>query len=89
VGRPFGGVPAKVNLWCDRCISGHGPTTVIRVDPVFVTDRLLARPWTVEEPDLAAAYDVYSRPEVANWIGAPTEPLEVPVGPGRPGEPTA
>jgi hypothetical protein len=22
-------------------------------------------------------------------IGAPTEPLEVPVGPGRPGEPTA
>ncbi len=34
------------------------------VDPVLVTDRL-------------AAYDVYSRPEVARWIGAPTEPAEI------------
>jgi hypothetical protein len=27
--------------------------------------------------------------EEVEVIGAPTEPLEVPVGPGRPGEPTA
>jgi RimJ/RimL family protein N-acetyltransferase len=49
------------------------------VDPVLATDRLIARPWTLEEPDLAAAYDVYSRPEVARWIGAPTEPAEIKV----------
>jgi RimJ/RimL family protein N-acetyltransferase len=50
-----------------------------RVAPVLETDRLIARPWTSEEPDLAAAYDVYARPEVARWIGAPTEPAEIKV----------
>jgi ribosomal-protein-alanine N-acetyltransferase len=49
------------------------------VHPVLVTDRLIARPWTTEEADLAAAYDVYSLPEVARWIGAPTEPAEIKV----------
>lgn len=44
-----------------------------------MTDRLIARPWTLDEADLAAAYDVYSRPEVARWIGAPTEPDEIKV----------
>jgi len=47
------------------------------VDPVLVTERLLARPWTLDEADLAAAYDVYSRPEVAQWIGAPMEAAEI------------
>ena len=47
------------------------------MDPVLVTERLLARPWTLDETDLAAAYDVYSRPEVAQWIGAPMEPAEI------------
>jgi RimJ/RimL family protein N-acetyltransferase len=47
------------------------------VDPVFVTERLIARPWTLDEADLAAAYDIYSRPEVAEWIAAPMEPAEI------------
>jgi RimJ/RimL family protein N-acetyltransferase len=47
------------------------------VDPVLSTDRLIARPWTLNETDLAAAYDIYSRPEVARWIGAPVEPAEI------------
>lgn len=50
-----------------------------RVLAVLETDRLIARPWTPEEPDLAAAYDVYGRPEVARWIGAPTDPAEIKV----------
>ena len=50
-----------------------------RVDPVLATDRLIARPWTTDEADLAAAYDVYSRPEVAKQIGAPMEPAEIKV----------
>ncbi len=47
------------------------------MDPVLGTDRLIARPWTLDEADLAAAYDIYSRPEVARWIGAPVEPAEI------------
>jgi RimJ/RimL family protein N-acetyltransferase len=47
------------------------------VEPVLATDRLIARAWTLDEPDLAAAYDIYSRPEVARWIGAPMEPAEI------------
>ena len=49
------------------------------MNPVLETQRLIARPWTTDEPDLAAAYDVYSRREVARWIGAPTEPPEIKV----------
>ena len=59
-----------------------------RVDPVLATDRLIARPWTVAEPDLAAAYDVYGRPEVADWIGAPMEPAEIRVRIERWAQPT-
>ncbi len=44
---------------------------------MLVTPRLIARPWTTDEADLAAAYDTYSRPEVARWIGAPTEVTEI------------
>jgi RimJ/RimL family protein N-acetyltransferase len=58
------------------------------VDPVLVTDRLIARPWTLDEADLAAAYDVYSRPEVAQWIGAPMEPAEIRIRIDRWSQPT-
>jgi RimJ/RimL family protein N-acetyltransferase len=58
------------------------------VDPVLVTERLLARPWTLDEADLAAAYDVYSRPEVAQWIGAPTEAAEIKIRIERWAQPT-
>ena len=58
------------------------------VDPVLVTERLLARPWTLDEADLAAAYDVYSRPEVAQWIGAPMEPAEIKIRIERWSQPT-
>ena len=44
---------------------------------MLATDRLIARPWTLDEADLAAAYDIYSRPEVARWIGSPVEPAEI------------
>lgn len=55
---------------------------------MLATDRLIARPWTPAEPDLAAAYDIYSRPEVARWIGAPTEPAEIKVRIDRWSQPT-
>jgi len=58
------------------------------VDPVLVTQRLIARPWTLDEADLAAAYDLYSRPEVAAWIGAPMEPAEIRIRIGRWSQPT-
>lgn len=58
------------------------------VAPVLDTDRLIARPWTPGEADLAAAYDVYGRPEVARWIGAPTEPAEIRIRIGRWSAPT-
>jgi RimJ/RimL family protein N-acetyltransferase len=58
------------------------------VAPTLETDRLLARPWTLEEADLAAAYDIYSRPEVAQWIGAPMEPSEIRIRIDRWSQPT-
>jgi RimJ/RimL family protein N-acetyltransferase len=58
------------------------------VDPVLATDRLIARPWTLDEADLAAAYDIYSRPEVARWIGSPMEPGEIRVRIDRWSQPT-
>ncbi len=44
---------------------------------VLVTDRLVARPWTTDDSDLAAASDIYSRRDVARWIGASMEPDEI------------
>lgn len=68
----------------------HGPPEDYGrwVDPVLGTERLLARPWTLDEADLAAAYDVYSRPEVARWIGAPMEPAEIRIRIERWSQPT-
>lgn len=47
------------------------------MQPVLTTDRLIARAWTMDERDLQAAYDVYSRAEVARWLAAPTESGEI------------
>lgn len=55
---------------------------------MLVTERLIARPWTLDEADLAAAYDVYGRPEVAAWIGAPMEPSEIRIRIERWSQPT-
>jgi RimJ/RimL family protein N-acetyltransferase len=38
-------------------------------DTLLRTKRLLLRHW--EEPDLAAFFDLYSRDDVARWLGAP------------------
>jgi RimJ/RimL family protein N-acetyltransferase len=86
--RPFGTALRKVNVRRDGCATAPVPTTVITVDPVLVTERLCARPWTLDEADLAAAYDVYSRPEVAQWIGAPMEPAEIKIRIERWAQPT-
>src|SRR5215475_10231800 len=47
------------------------------VHPVLGTERLIARPWTTSDADLEAAHDIYSRHEVARWLGAPTEFEEI------------
>jgi RimJ/RimL family protein N-acetyltransferase len=47
------------------------------VQPVLATDRLVARPWSTSDSDLAAAYDIYSRHEVARWLDAPTAAEEI------------
>ena len=41
---------------------------------VFETERLSVRAWTHE--DAAAVLDIYSRKEVARWLGATPRPLE-------------
>jgi len=40
------------------------------VTEVFQTDRLVVREWTDEPADLDRIYDIYSRWEVARWLGA-------------------
>jgi RimJ/RimL family protein N-acetyltransferase len=47
------------------------------VQVILATDRLIARPWTVEHADLTAAYDIYSQGEISRWLDAPTEPDEI------------
>jgi RimJ/RimL family protein N-acetyltransferase len=47
------------------------------VQAVLATDRLIARPWTLDEADLVAARDIYSQPEVARWLDAPTASAEI------------
>jgi RimJ/RimL family protein N-acetyltransferase len=37
---------------------------------IFETERLVIRPWTEAEADLARVFDIYSRWEVARWLGA-------------------
>ena len=41
---------------------------------VFATDRLLVRAWDHDDAD--AVLDIYSRMEVARWLGASPRPLE-------------
>jgi RimJ/RimL family protein N-acetyltransferase len=45
-----------------------------RVDQAFETERLIARTWRPE--DAERAFDIYSRLEVAKWLGAEPRPLE-------------
>jgi len=42
--------------------------------PVFETERLIARPWTQDDAD--RHFDMYSRWEVARWLGSVPAPLE-------------
>jgi len=45
----------------------------VRVD--LRSERLILRPWYPDDPtDVAAAYDIYSRPEVARWLGSQPKP---------------
>lgn len=37
---------------------------------VFETERLVVRPWTLDDPDVERVFDTYSRGEVARWLGA-------------------
>ncbi len=45
---------------------------------VFQTERLVVREWTEEPGDLARLYDIYSRWEVARWLGATPRVLDDP-----------
>ncbi len=45
---------------------------------VFRTGRLVVREWTEEPGDLARLYDIYSRWEVARWLGATPRVLDDP-----------
>jgi [ribosomal protein S5]-alanine N-acetyltransferase len=54
-----------------------GALRSVDVNPVLATDRLIARAWTTSDSDLEAAYDIYSRLEVARWLGASTDPAEI------------
>ncbi|GAB3955817.1 GNAT family N-acetyltransferase [Micromonospora vulcania] len=36
---------------------------------VYTTERLILRDWTADPADLARIYDIYSRPEIARWLG--------------------
>ena len=37
---------------------------------VFGTERLVVRPWTLDDADVDRVFDTYSRWEVARWLGA-------------------
>jgi RimJ/RimL family protein N-acetyltransferase len=38
---------------------------------IFETERLIVRPWTDSDADVARLYDIYSRWEVSRWLGNP------------------
>lgn len=45
---------------------------------ILATERLVVRDWTAAPADLARIFDIYSRPEVTRWLGAPGLPLTDP-----------
>ncbi|MFG1888449.1 GNAT family N-acetyltransferase [Micromonospora sp. NPDC049051] len=45
---------------------------------ILATERLVVRDWTADPADLTRLFDIYSRPEVARWLGAPGLPLTDP-----------
>nr|MDT0661454.1 GNAT family N-acetyltransferase [Micromonospora sp. DSM 115978] len=56
---------------------------IIDLMVVIETDRLVIGPWTEEPAELARFFDIYSRWEVARWLGsqprAMTDPEQAPV----------
>jgi RimJ/RimL family protein N-acetyltransferase len=56
-------------VWQDRRVVERGDRAM-----VIVTDRLVVRPWRLDEAD--RFFDIYRRPEVVRWIGA--EPMQDP-----------
>jgi hypothetical protein len=47
-----------------------------RAMSVFETERLVVRPWTHSQSDEARLHDMYSRWEVARWLGSTPKTLE-------------
>ncbi|MFI1192624.1 GNAT family N-acetyltransferase [Micromonospora sp. NPDC020750] len=45
---------------------------------ILATERLVLRDWTADPADLNRIFDIYSRPEVTRWLGAPGLPLTDP-----------
>jgi len=45
---------------------------------IYRTDRLDVREWTDSPADLARIHDIYSRWDVARWLGATPQPMEDP-----------
>ena len=43
---------------------------------IFETERLVLRPWTQADADVERLFDIYSRWEVARWLGSVPKPLE-------------
>jgi RimJ/RimL family protein N-acetyltransferase len=42
---------------------------------IYKTERLDVRPWTADPADVDRVFDIYSRWEVARWLGAEPRPL--------------
>lgn len=55
-------------------MTGASPTLHSVV--VFDTPRLVVRPWTTADSDIDRLFDIYSRWEVARWLGSVPKPLE-------------
>ncbi|WP_405112642.1 GNAT family N-acetyltransferase [Micromonospora sp. NBC_01405] len=45
---------------------------------ILATERLVLRDWTADPADLTRIFDIYSRPEVTRWLGAPGQPFTDP-----------
>jgi RimJ/RimL family protein N-acetyltransferase len=50
------------------------PALASRDMTIFETERLMLRLWTDDPADLRRIDDIYSRPEVIRWLGAPRSP---------------
>ena len=67
----------------DETVARHEPRAA---EPVFETERLIVRPWTQDDAD--RHFDMYSRHEVARWLGSdagPARPAATSQWPGSSG----